>query len=146
MPCLIPRGISLKQLMCSLFLSFDLEQFFHFAKCTLAVLLFHLVSCRFIPFNFALQSSIIWEIWIEIMEVCRKTSRELSVAHRQQYPGTRSFPYRDCDWTECGLLALRACPKPFSAKKHQFNLSIFLNRVIKGLVCSGSRPSDSRTS
>ena len=51
MPCLIPRGISLKQLMCSLFLSFDLEQFFHFAKCTLAVLLFHLVSCRFIPFN-----------------------------------------------------------------------------------------------
>ena len=80
------------------------------------------------------------------MEVCRKTSRELSVAHRQQYPGTRSFPYRDCDWTECGLLALRACPKPFSAKKHQFNLSIFLNRVIKGLVCFGSRPSDSRTS
>ena len=52
MPCLIPRGISLKQLMCSLFLSFDLEQFFHFAKCTLAVVLFHLVSCRFIPFNF----------------------------------------------------------------------------------------------
>ena len=51
-PALLPRGISLKQLMCSLFLSFDLEQFFHFAKCTLAVVLFHLVSCRFIPFNF----------------------------------------------------------------------------------------------
>ena len=57
------------------------------------------------------------------MEVCRKTSRELSVAHRQQYPGTRSFPYRDCDWTECGLLALS-----------ELVLSHFLQRNIN-LIC-----------
>ena len=37
------------------------------------------------------------------MEVCRKTSRELSIA--TVYSERRL--YRDCSWTECALLALR---------------------------------------
>ena len=147
MPCLIPRGISLKQLMCSLFLSFDLEQFFHFAKCTLAVLLFHLVSCRFIPFNIC---STKFDYLGNLNRDHGGVSQDLTRAEcctSATVPGNTFFSLQGLRLDRMWFIGLkRACPEPFSAKRHQFNLSIFLNRVIKGLVCFGSRPSDSRSS
>ena len=138
MPWLIPRGISL-----FLFLSFDLEQCF-----------FILENAHFWSFNSTWFPAVSFHFILQgtIKQCPGKTLPQSSMRKFEQISWRCvARPHASCNSilgkTSLQRLLLdriwfigltRACSKPFSDRKHQFNLYIVLNREIPGLFCSGS--------